>query len=302
MDSARLRELGFGVRETKDSTEVDFELVSLNLVNPLSRKFLNKVTFSLIGDRLVAVDPAELVGIAPISLAGIQKTADLESQIQTAFNEHIFHLQRRSGELQGLGLQPKVDPANLELSTEVEGPGGLKFLIAADKRGNFRVSSARRGSQELDTSTGKSFELSEFRERGALVGYLTALFEADQPQRAKAPVKSGATAKAAPKEPADKDRVSLGDLIEHFGDTARFPPMSAVELLVELTVGDERYRFAAARVAGRNFRGLLAGADGKVWAERFNLDEFPGVIPLVAELLKVPIAAVTVLGAKEDGR
>ncbi len=64
-----------------------------------------------------------------------------------------------------------------------------------------------------------------------------------------------------------------------------------------LEVGGRPYRFAAARVAGRTFRGLLAGAQGKVWAERFELDDFPGVVPLVADLLKVPAQAVKLVGA-----
>ena len=47
---------------------------------------------------------------------------------------------------------------------------------------------------------------------------------------------------------------------------------------MELEVDGERYRFAAARVAGRTFRGLLAGPTGKVWADRFELEDFPGVV------------------------
>jgi hypothetical protein len=42
----------------------------------------------------------------------------------------------------------------------------------------------------------------------------------------------------------------------------------------------------------------LAGAQGKLWAERFALDAFPGVVPLVAKLLGMPQDAVRML---DDG-
>jgi hypothetical protein len=61
-------------------------------------------------------------------------------------------------------------------------------------------------------------------------------------------------------------------------------------------VKGEIYRFAAARVQGRTFRGLLAGTKGKVWAERFELDGFPGIVQLVADLFQVPSEAVQLLG------
>ena len=77
---------------------------------------------------------------------------------------------------------------------------------------------------------------------------------------------------------------------------ALVPPRSSLEVLVQLTVNGEPYRFAAVRQAGRTFRGLLAGAKGKVWSERFELDDFPGVVRLVAGLLQVPPEAVKAVG------
>src|SRR5260370_26261732 len=49
------------------------------------------------------------------------------------------------------------------------------------------------------------------------------------------------------------------------------------------------------RSMGHTFRGMLAGAQGKVWAERFEMDEFPGVVELVASLFKVPKEQVEAL-------
>jgi hypothetical protein len=73
------------------------------------------------------------------------------------------------------------------------------------------------------------------------------------------------------------------------------PGRSAVEVLIELRVGSESYRFAAARVSGRTFRGLLAGTAGKLWADRFELNEFPGIKALLAQLLGVAESKVEVV-------
>jgi hypothetical protein len=68
-----------------------------------------------------------------------------------------------------------------------------------------------------------------------------------------------------------------------------------------LEAGGQAYRFAAARVAGRTFRGLLAGASGKLWAERFDLDDnFPGPRQLLAGLLGLPEDQVKVVAVAED--
>lgn len=293
MDAERLRELGLVVRETDLGAEADLELTTNSLVNPLTRNFIQKVTFTVLGDRLVAIDPAELVGIAPIPLAGLERMSALEEQISNAFNEHILHLQRRSAELQTLGLNPKVDPQQLSLSAEVKSSDGLRFIIGADKRGNFRVLEAFKDDRALDVSSGHSFELSEFREQNALAGYLTALFHEPTPD---APTQPSYQRKV--KAPEEPPRITYGEVMARFTASAVVPPRSTLEILVELSVNGAVYRFAAARVAGRTFRGLLAGANGKLWAERFELDEFPGVIPLVADLLGVPQSDVSILGGQ----
>lgn len=293
MDPDRLRDLGLSVRETELGTEADLELTTNSLMNPLTRNFIQKVTFTVLGDRLVAIDPAELVGIAPISLAGMEKMSALEEQVANAFNEHILHLQRRSAELQTLGLSPKVDPQQLSLSAEVTSSDGLRFVIAADKRGNFRVQEAFKDDRPLDSSSGHTFELSEFRELNALAGYLTALFHEPTPD---SPTQPSYQRKA--KAPDEPPRITYGEVMARFTASSVVPPRSSLEILVELSVHGAVYRFAAARVAGRTFRGLLAGANGKLWAERFELDEFPGVIPLVADLLGVPQSDVSILGGQ----
>ena len=76
---------------------------------------------------------------------------------------------------------------------------------------------------------------------------------------------------------APRTGIGYGELAERFGPAARVPATSALELVSDFSVRGERYRFVAARVRGRTFRGLLAGPDGKMWADHFELEDFPGV-------------------------
>lgn len=284
-DAARLEQLGLEARPSDGGLEAALELQALPLLNPITRRFVNRVEFTVVGDRLIPIGPPEVVGLPPIPLQGLERASDLESALAHAFNEHVLHVQRRSAELQTLGLEPRVDPGTLVLSTLLV-EGGLQLTLVADKRGNFRVAGAVRDGKPLSVSDAQAFELSEFRERRALAGYLLALYGEQVPQAASRPEPT----------PAGEAVVRFHELARLFGGAALLPPRSMLELLVELRVGGESYRFAAARVAGRGFRGLLAGAKGKLWAERFDLDAFPGVVPLVAQVLNVPAESIEVVG------
>ena len=101
---------------------------------------------------------------------------------------------------------------------------------------------------------------------------------------------------SAPKQPtAVVHAIPLKDLFAAFGAEGSLPPTSTFEVLAELKVGAERYRFAAARVTGRTFRGLLAGPRGKVWSDRFELEDFKGITALVARVTGVPIDQIEVV-------
>ncbi|TQF12400.1 hypothetical protein FJV41_29345 [Myxococcus llanfairpwllgwyngyllgogerychwyrndrobwllllantysiliogogogochensis] len=281
MDTARLEGLGLQVREDVAGIEAVLDLESSPLVNPVTKAFIAEVTFQVMGDRLIPISPAAVVGLAPILVGALSDVADIEALLSDAFNEHIFHVQRRSAELQVLGLVPRVDQDTLELTTEVV-EGDLSVLLAADRLGNFRIARAQRDAGEVSGGAGHTLELSEFRERAALTGYLAALL--------------GEPASRPQPSPAGAGLVRFSDIVEKFGAESLVPPRSSLELLAQLQVEGRPYRFAAARVAGRTFRGLLAGAQGKVWAGRFELDEFPGIVRMVAALLKVRPEAVRLVG------
>ena len=293
MDNQQLENLGFTVREVDGLVEADLELTTGQLMNPLARRFLTQITFTVLPDRLLPIGPPEMIGGPPIVLAHVTRAAEIEEQIVQALNERILQLSRRSSELAALGIPVKVDPETLHMSAELTA-GEFAFVIAADWRGAFRVMQAAHGATELNPSATQAFDLSEFRERAALEGYLTALAaDLELPRASSAEPAQAAAAQAEPAAPTPAPAaaplrvLTFGDVVKRFGAEAVVPPRSALELVIELTAAGQPYRFAAARVTGSTLRGLLAGARGRVWAERFELDDFPGIPALVSQLLGV---------------
>lgn len=280
MDAFLLQSLGLTPRGSGDTLEVELELGS-SLINPLNHRILTHVTLRPVGDRLELRAPLELTGLSPVSLQGVTTAPELEAAIGSVFDSYVLLVQRRSDELQALGISPQVNPDSLVISATVQ-VDNFTFLLTADKVGTFRVAEVTQGDKPLRTGFGQVFELSEFRERDALVGYLLALVNALAPVGAPA---------GEPVKP-----VLFEQLLAVFGTGARLPARSGLEVLVTVLVAGSHYRFAAARVSGRTFRGLLAGPHGKVWAERFELEEFPGVVALVAKSLGVTVGSVEVLG------
>ncbi len=163
-------------------------------------------------------------------------------------------------------------------------------MLTGDKRGQLRVAGAARNGEATVAELGEPFDLSEFPNRAGLLAYLRALYS---PSGVGPPV-------VATEAPVGRP-IDYRELLEHFGSTASVPAAAAVDVVVTLRAGGTPYRFAATRVGDRTFRGLLAGPAGKVWAEQFELDAFPGVSAVVAAALGIPVSEVELLGSWEEG-
>ena len=287
MDRAFLEGLGLKVTETDGVVEAELELNSGLALNPLTRHVISTVDFTVMGDRLLYVGPPEFVGAQPINLAFLTDTSKLEDLVIQTLNDHLYQLERRTNELSALGIGAKVDPASLQLSAELE-RGPFRFTLGASRTGQFRVSRCVNDGTELSLGAPAVFELSEFRDRAALEDFLYAMF-GDVAGSPSPPPRTPAEAL-----PQADVSISMKTIFQAFGD-ATVPPRSTMEFFAELRVGGETLRFAAARLQGRTFRGLLAGPAGKIWAERFEIDEFPGVRGLVSELVGVPIEDIEVV-------
>jgi hypothetical protein len=290
MDRAFLEQLGLEVAEAGSVVEASLTLQGGAAFNPLTRQAIDRIDFTVMGDRLLYVGPAEFVGAQPINLAFITPATRLEDLVLSTLNDHLYQLERRSNELTAIGVAPHVDPNTLQLSAELE-IGAFKFVIGPNRTGQFRIVRALHEGTELTSGSPTTFELSEFRDRFSLEDFLFAMFSdvaglppAPAPPRSPTPVPGA----------LQETLIPVRDLVHAFGD-AQVPPRSQFEVLATLRHGAQQYRFAAARVQGQTFRGLLAGTNGKLWADRFELGDFHGIRALVAEVLSVPVEEIEVV-------
>lgn len=297
MDRAFLEQLGLDVSEADGVVEAELLLQTGQAVNPLTRKAIDRVAFTVMGDRLLYVGPPEFVGAQPINLAYLSPGGRLEDLIVQTLNDHLFQLERRSNELTSLGLCPRVDPGTLQLTAELE-KAPLKFTIGASRTGHFRVTRTLNDGIELTCAGSNAFELSEFFDKRALEDFLFALFSdvVATPEEPPAPADPPTTIRSPSSIAASSTAQGLAykDLFNAFAD-ALLPPRSPLEVVADVRVGAQHLRFAAARVQGRTFRGLLAGPTGKIWADRFELDDFPGIRGFISELMGVPSDEVEVI-------
>jgi hypothetical protein len=288
-DAARLAELGLGVTDTEAGLEAVLQF-GTPLLNPLAQRPIPSGVFALAEDRLIPVEPPELVGLPPLSLLGVRSRSELEQQLAGAFQSYLISLQRRSVELRALGFNAQVDPETLELTARIEDPP-FRFLLAGDKQGQLRVVEATRAGEPPVPDVGAPFDLSEFPNRAGLSAHLRALLGAGET--------APPSLEVAPRA-VHTPVIDYRELVERFGAEAWVPPGGAIDVVVTLRVRGTAYRFAATRVSGRIFRALLAGPGGKVWSDQFPLEDFPGVTAVAAMALGVPPAEVELLGAGEE--
>src|SRR5438093_7271344 len=111
----------------------------------------------------------------------------------------------------------------------------------------------------MTTTSAHAFELSEFRERSALEKYLVAMFGetviGSKPGERAQVDRSRVAAEPQVAQVATVDiPIYFKDLVAAFGPLGTVPSRSQIEVLVELKVGNDSFRFAAARVTGKTFR------------------------------------------------
>ena len=270
MEAERLAQLGLTVQEGAAGPEVVLPL-QRSVVNPLTRRPVPTVTLALAETLLIPVDPPELVGLPPLAVDSLTEAPELEARLVAGFDEHVAGLERMASRLETLGLQPCVDPGSLEVRAEAQ-VGGLRLLLGADKQGKVRILQVHRAGALLRSEVGAPFALARFPDASALQAHLLAL-----------------VGEAA----APRTGIGYGELAERFGPAAHVPSTSGLELVSDFSVRGERYRFVAARVRGRTFRGLLAGPDGKKWADHFQLEDFPGVADVACRALGVVPADIS---------
>lgn len=276
MEAERLAQLGLTVQEGAAGLEVVLQLQRA-VVNPLTRRPVPAVTLALAEELLIPVDPPELVGLPPLAVDTLTEAPELEARLLAGFDEHVAGLQAMATRLEALGLQPCVDPGSLEVHAETQ-VGGYRVILGADKQGKLRILEVHQAGLLLRSEVGAPFAFVQFLDGNALQAHLLALL--------------GDAA-------APRTGIGYGELAERFGPAARVPATSALALVSDFSVRGERFRFVAARVRGRTFRGLLAGPDGKKWAEHFQLEDFPGVADVACRALGIAPGEISWLEGEE---
>ena len=255
MGPDRLAELGLTVQEGAAGPEVVLPL-QRPVVNPLTRRPVPAVTLAVAEELLIPVDPPELVGLPPLAVDAVSELPALEAQLLAGFDEHVARLQAMAGHARGARAAPRASSRARWRSGPRPRSAGSASRWAATSRESCGSSPSTAPVRCSCTDVGAPFAVPASPRRRVVPGAPLALVgEAAAPGR----------------------DVGYGELAERFGPAARVPSTSALELVTDFTVRGERYRFVAARVRGRTFRGLLAGPDGKKWAEHFQLEDFPGV-------------------------
>jgi hypothetical protein len=283
-DADRLAGLGLRVTDTGAGLEALLQL-GTPLLNPLAGRPIATCLFALAEERLIPLEPPELVGLPPLLLDGVRARSELEQQLAEVFQTHLLTLQRQSSELRALGVTPEVSAETLELAARIEEPP-FHFLIAGDKRGQLRVSEAAREGATSLVDVGNSFTLTEFPDRAALLAHLRDLM--------------GIPGQATELAPSTAHAIEYRELLTRFGGVAWVPASAAIDVVVTIRVRGTPYRFAATRVGERTFRALLAGPTGKIWSDQFSLEAFPGVAAVVAAALNVNISEVELVGSWEE--
>ena len=296
MTAERLYQLGLFVRRSAEGVEVDLPFDGVDLQNPVTGTPLERATFTLLGDRLVALEPPEMVGMPPVSLTDFDTAGQLRNWMVADFKRMLSELDKRGAELRALGLDPQIDPGSLRMTALLDN-GVVQLEVAADRRGNLLLARAAQDGVELPVPMNVGFAPSEFSSAQALFHHLCERAGIDVYGGSATP---GGTAdygdgvghgEPVPNPPQEQPAlppgtVSLPMLYGAFGPAALLPPQGPLELVVELQVRGQTYRFAAARVQGTEFRGLLVGEEGRVWSNHFDLVTFGGLTALVAEQLQ----------------
>ena len=269
-------------------------------------------------DHLRFVEPP-LSALAPVRFQEVERSGELEARVGGLVADRVAELDDLAARLRALRVEAAVEPGRLLVRAVVKtsrnafellgGPEGVRLARAAPVGGKpFEVPpSVPRvvlGEHASAASLGAWLEARLGEVQGAAQGVPTQGVPPPQPGAA-------STRPAAPRpapgagvleeQPPPRNAVTLGRLVEAFGADAVVAPTAALELVREYRDASTQYRFVATREVGPAFRGRLIGPGGDVWADRFDLDRFPGVTRVVAGALGVGNAGAPAAGAGAGG-
>jgi hypothetical protein len=282
--SRKLSALGVPVRLGGDRETLEGELAFAGRVaHPATGQAIPRARFVVVGhDQLRFADPP-LAALGPLGFYDHERTVQLEAAVAAALAQRLAALQDVAARMRALRLEATLDPDRLAMRAVVKAtthafelfgtPDGVRVARVAPVGGRPFEVAPEFPSLDL-VALGSSTDLELF-----LCGHVPAMQAAPRSTPAPSPAGAGGAVVATP---PPRNALTLAVLSEVFGQDAMLAPNAMVELVQEFEHGGTRYRFVAARDVGTRFRGRLIGPSGDVWADRFELQDFPGTGKVVA--------------------
>lgn len=289
--SRKLTALGVPVRLGADRETLEGELVFQGrVVHPATGQPIARARFVVGGhDHLRFVD-APLAALGEVNFYVHDRAAALEQALAQAMIARAAALQDVAARMRALRLEAALDPERLAVRAVLKTATHAFEILGGVEA--VRVS-------RVAPVGGKPFEvaadfppllLSEFPSSTDLEVFLVTAVPRMAAGPRPAPAAAGATAQGAAvvATPPPRNALTLALLGEVFGADAILAPNAMLEVVQEFVHGNTRYRFVATRELGTRFKGRLIGPSGDVWADRFELEHFPGTRKVVALALGAP--------------
>lgn len=280
----KLNALNIPAKLSEDKQRLEGELTFPGEVkHPTTQAPIPKSRFVVVEhDQLQFTDPP-LSGLSPVQFYDASQVFEVEERVRLALQRRLALLQDLGSKLKKRGLAVALVADRLLVQAMVQ-TTGHKFELLGGPDG-VRVS-------RVAPLHGKPFEVSpdfpalKFEELSSAVDFEVALehaVSAMKPAAAAPPVRppepKGAPVAKVQVAPPSANALSLAALVAKFQDAT--VTSSKLELTQEVEVGGTRFRFVATHESGNAFRGRILGPSGEKWNEKFDLERFPGIVPLV---------------------
>lgn len=274
-----------------DTVRGQLALASGKVLHPASGTPIGSVQFLVVGhDHLQLLD-APLRALAPVPFYDVSRLVELEERIAIALRVRMQSLRDLAGRLQAFSLPVSLETNRLEVLSQVRTTEYVFDLVGAPEGIRVvRVAPLHGKPFEVAAELSPLFRISDFK---AAIDLELELGERVKQMRpAEGRPAPGAQARLVTVAPA-AGALRLGQLAERFGPEACVTPGKPLEITQELDFGGRRYHFIAVHEGGSVFRGRLHGPEGDPWGDRFDLERFPGVEPLVALVLGISTTTPT---------
>jgi hypothetical protein len=285
--SRKLSALGVPVRLAADRETLEGELAfSGRVVHPATGQPIPRARFVVAGhDKLRFLD-LPLAVLGEVSFYEHERSASLEQAVAQACGRHAAALQDVAARMRALRLEAAFDPERLAVRAVVKTAAhAFEILGGVDAVRVSRVAPVQGQPFEV-AATFPPLALAEYATPAELERYLASAV--GRMQAAPAAPRQAPGSASVVATPPPRNALTLAALARVFGEEAILAPNAMVELVQEFVYGNTRLRFVATREMGTRFKGRLIGPNGDVWADRFDLESFPGTSHVVARALGAP--------------